>query len=43
LAWLAAPEPFVDFMGTLFHGVDFKHLPANCSRDGPFCIPPSCL
>ncbi|MDC6177091.1 DUF5676 family membrane protein [Ralstonia solanacearum] len=26
LVWLAAPEPFMDFLGMLFHGVDFKKL-----------------
>jgi hypothetical protein len=26
LVWLAAPGPFMDFMNSLFHGIDFKPL-----------------
>jgi hypothetical protein len=24
--WLVLPEPFMDFMSTLFHGLDFRRL-----------------
>ncbi|ODV40505.1 hypothetical protein AWV79_07080 [Cupriavidus sp. UYMMa02A] len=32
LAWLALPEPFMNFMNALFHGLDFRRL----QTDQPF-------
>ncbi|WP_434034909.1 DUF5676 family membrane protein [Cupriavidus sp. a3] len=26
LVWLAFPEPFMNFMSALFHGLDFRRL-----------------
>lgn len=26
LVWLAIPEPFMDFVSALFHGLDFRRL-----------------
>lgn len=29
LLWLSFPEPFLDFMNALFHGLDFRRLQAE--------------
>lgn len=34
LAWVAAPGPFLSFMNSLFHGMDFSVL----NRPGPFSV-----
>jgi|GEM_PF-759321 len=34
LAWVAAPGPFLSFMNSLFHGMDFSVL----SRPAPFSV-----
>ena len=32
LAWVMAPGPFLSFMNSLFHGMDFSRM----ARSGPF-------
>ena len=39
LIWLVAPGPFVSFMNSLFHGVDFGRLVRTSAFDpAGFCV-----